>query len=900
MSQTEGRRNAAAVSARVRTAEPALVAPLSDAQRRLWYMAQLNPRSPYYNITLAIRLNFEVNVPALAKALKTLVGRHEILRTTYPILAGVPVQEISPQREWEMQHTSIPTAGAAECGKVAEQFARSVARRRIWLDTGPVFQAHLLSLADDDHTLVLLTHHIATDQWSINVLTRELEVLYDALVEGEEPKLPAPKQYRDFVAWEAARFRSREAALVKYWEAQLVDAPSLLPLPYDRTPPSKPTQRGREHRFHISDEEAVRFHDLCRRNGASLFMGMFAVWAALLYRCTGKEQMFIGTTTAFRESPQFNGTLGCFVNTLAIRMSVNPAATRASMIEQSRDRILDSLAHHNFSYERLVEHLRKRHPEHDGRLINAYLQFQSGSLSSARVAARRFRPNINVHNGRAKFELMLNISRREVGLECVIEYDSELFTPRRIRTLSQNFRLILQAYLTDPEVKVKDIKLEGDLPSSTPSPAAARASERLPDTPPFEEARTSETLTPLESRLAELWCRLLLLDGVSRADDFKLLGGHSLLTAQLAWHVRQELGRDVRLEDLIAASKFSDMASVISARPRYRRRKESRPQEFAHIGGIPCHLELGRWTEAELRRLIEENRKREGGAPERVFQTARAFHATPFQFESRRPLPLEGWLPVRLGAFDCITFIYNAFAFGMANSLEEFVRHLRAIRYHEANGERLNSHPTEGNIFDFAEEALLVNGVARGFLKDVTEEVAGGATLESLSATPRPRQRKFTMDTLTLWATPKLGDLPITARFLARSDFWRLDPPTRLVSGDIILMSRGVSEHGEMIHHLGIAQVESDNSFLLQSTRHFAYRCDADPHYRGEYTGIFYDEARRQEQIGVGITGHFAGEGLTFERDGLSYYGYLAGTRRTLRDYLENNFSGVLILRPSF
>jgi hypothetical protein len=315
---------------------------------------------------------------------------------------------------------------------------------------------------------------------------------------------------------------------------------------------------------------------------------------------------------------------------------------------------------------------------------------------------------------------------------------------------------------------------------------------------------------------------------------------------------------------------------------------------------VPCQIELGTWSIEKVDSLIASLNDGELSAGERVARTAFAFWGTPFQFESRRPLPLRGRLPVRLGAFDCATFVYTALALGLSRNFGEFIETLRALRYRDPESATIDSDPESGTIFDFVEESLVVNAVELGLLTDVTPEIANGTPLETLRTRLVAVRRDASRDPLELWATPKLGRAPIAMSLLPRTAFDRLGPKTALKSGDIVMMARGTGETGHVVDHVGIAHVDHTGSYLLQSTRHFAWSSDPRPSPPVRYTGIFYDEARRCEQIGVGIGGGFVGDDVSFTRDGMDYHGYEAGGRRLLIDYLDGaQFNRMLVLRPT-
>ena len=404
-----------------------------------------------------------------------------------------------------------------------------------------------------------------------------------------------------------------------------------------------------------------------------------------------------------------------------------------------------------------------------------------------------------------------------------------------------------------------------------------------------------------ELKLAVLWLDLLGRQPTQKNDDFFALGGHSLMTAQLAWRIRELFAADVRIADLQRSSQLAEMARLIELAPRYVKRSAvpAPANRLTMVGGLPCQLELGSWTLEQLEDLLAD--RAGASACDHLHRVASAFLGTPFQFESRRPLPLGNCLPIRLGTFDCFTFVLTTIALAASRDLDEFARVLAVLRYKELLAQGIDSDPETGTIFDFAEEALLANAVERGLLIDVTREIGAGVELEFVQTRLSPVRRTAAMDPLELWATPKLGRLAISATFIPRVAFGLFDDTAALRNGDIVLMSRGGSPGGQIIDHLGLVHIEDGRTHLLQSTRHYAHHpAPGPPPQNGEYTGIFYDEEKRCEQIGVGIGGSYLGDEFTLYQGDLPLFGYRRGERRLLSDYLQGAFKRALVLRPNF
>jgi hypothetical protein len=328
------------------------------------------------------------------------------------------------------------------------------------------------------------------------------------------------------------------------------------------------------------------------------------------------------------------------------------------------------------------------------------------------------------------------------------------------------------------------------------------------------------------------------------------------------------------------------------------------PPVIERFAGIECQLELGPyWSRERVEALLTSTRAQSANASEQLSRLAQAFQGTPFLFESKLPILPRGRMRVRLASFDCITFIYTMLAMCGARDFDDFVRRLYTLRYrNEAGDAGPDNDPDTGNIFDFACESLLEVGVRKGLLSLVTEAVAGQVPLKEFRVELKRFQRDAVFDEERRFVSPKLGTTVYGARFLPPEGFgdMRLD---EVRSGDLVLLTRGeTTKDGKpspvLIAHLVVAQKEEGQLYFIHATRNFSWRPDATPETPPSFTGIFYDEQRRKEQIGIGFGTQYAGDEHTTRLGPDTLYGYVRERRRTLRDYMGTSFVGALFLRP--
>ncbi|HEV7517839.1 MAG TPA: condensation domain-containing protein, partial [Thermoanaerobaculia bacterium] len=333
--------------------------PLSFAQERLWFLDRLQPGSAAYNLPTALRLRGRLDVPALARTLTEIVGRHEVLRTTFVEIDGRASQRIAPggsQAPAIVDLALLPgLPGEPEREAEALRLVGALARIPFNLEVGPLLRTWLLRLAEEDHLLVVSMHHIVTDGWSLGVLVGEVTTLYAAFAVGRPSPLAAlPLQYADYAQWQRRWLTGdRLANHLAYWRQRLAGAPAL-ELPPDRPRPAAPSGRGGRCRSHIGVPTTEAIGALAREHRASLFIVLLAAWDALLYRYTGQADLLVGTSIANRNRSEVEELIGFFVNALVLRTGVPRGASFLALVERVREAAVGAYAHQDLPFERLV------------------------------------------------------------------------------------------------------------------------------------------------------------------------------------------------------------------------------------------------------------------------------------------------------------------------------------------------------------------------------------------------------------------------------------------------------------------------------------------------------------------------------------------------------------------
>ncbi|MFC9307583.1 amino acid adenylation domain-containing protein, partial [Streptomyces sp. NPDC057011] len=436
--------------------------PLSFAQRRLWFLHQLEGPSATYNLAAALRLTGPVDPEALRAALHDVVARHEALRTVFAEDAVGAHQVVLDPEAARPELVVAATTEAELPGRLAE-----AARHGFDLRREVPLRLWLFKTGEQDHALLILLHHIAGDGWSTPLLARDLTVAYAARTAGETPAWsPLPVQYADYTLWQAGLLGSEDdpdslaATQLAHWTETLAGLPEELALPVDRPRPATATYRGAQVPVHVPARLHAALAAFAREQQASVFMVVQAALALLLRRLGAGDDIPIGTPIAGRTDDAVEDLVGFFVNTLVLRTDVSGDPTFAELVARVRETDLAAYAHQDVPFERLVEILNParsmaRHP-----LFQTMLAFNNNDQQGARSAVTRLSDltvtGLPVDSGVAKFDLALNLAESfdeegtPAGLGGVLEYATDLFDRATVESVVSRFLRLLDTVITDP------------------------------------------------------------------------------------------------------------------------------------------------------------------------------------------------------------------------------------------------------------------------------------------------------------------------------------------------------------------------------------------------------------------------------------------------------------------
>jgi len=442
------------------TAEGAYVFPASFAQRRLWFIEQLEDSAGAYNVCLALRFRGELDCPRMAEALSYLENRHEVLRTTFAMEQGALTQVVRPPMPFPLRLEKLDSTGEGH-DRALSRWLQSEVVAPFDLSTGPLIRASILETGRHEHVLVITLHHSIVDAWSIPIMVRDLAAAYAGIREGRVPTLEAlPIQYADYAVWQVDGLtgESLERKLA-YWKRQLADPLPVLELPTDHPRPPAQTYNGARVSVDIGPEVTAAIGRLARESNATLFMALLATFQVFLHRHSGQTDLVTGTPITGRNQPETAGLIGFFLNTLAIRSDLSGNPAFREMLTRVRQTVLDAYAEQDLPFEKLVEALQaprdwSRHPLFQAVFV---LHEPEGVLPEF--------PGVTVERlpmprgSTSKFDLLLSVSQTGTALRAEFEYNTDLFDRETAELMAARYAVLLGSIAANPDASIGALPL---------------------------------------------------------------------------------------------------------------------------------------------------------------------------------------------------------------------------------------------------------------------------------------------------------------------------------------------------------------------------------------------------------------------------------------------------------
>ncbi|HSF42931.1 MAG TPA: amino acid adenylation domain-containing protein, partial [Thermoanaerobaculia bacterium] len=456
--------------------------PLSFAQERLWFLDQLDPGTPTYNMPLALQLGGRLEMEVLRRSLQRLTERHEVLRTRFVTVEGRPVQVIGEVTELALPLVDLASLEEAAREAEAHRLLREERVRPFDLSRGPLLRTGLLRLTSERHAVWLTMHHIVSDGWSFGVMVRELGELYRAQVRAEAAALPEiAVQYADFAVWQRAWLQGEELERqLGYWRKRLEGAPPLQDLPLDRPRPLVQSFKGSHVPFRVSRDLTRSLVALSRSRGATLFMVILTGLQALLSRLTGQEDLTVGTAVANRNRREIEGLIGFFVNALVLRADLSADPTFTEALVQVRETALGAYAHQDLPFEKLVEELAPQRSLAHTPLFQVMLNLQNVPVGTLELPGLTLEP-IHVETAEsAKFDISLSLEETAEGLVGQWRYNSELFDSSTLARVSRSLEILLAEAAARPESRISELRVLSEAERHQHAVAWNDTAEELP------------------------------------------------------------------------------------------------------------------------------------------------------------------------------------------------------------------------------------------------------------------------------------------------------------------------------------------------------------------------------------------------------------------------------------
>jgi len=484
--------------------------PLSAGQRAMWFMFQLAPDSPAYNVGFAVRVVSALDPEAARAVFGELASRHPCLRTTFRMFEDEPRQVVHPSLEPGWGITNAAAWSEEELvRRVHEEYARPID-----LENGPVLRIHLFRRSETEHVLLVTIHHIACDAWSLGILLREFRELYQARITGAKPQSPAPRHtYADYVQRQAAMLSGPEGARsLGFWRERLAGPLPVLDLPTDKARPPVLRYRGASHRFSIGEELYRGLEKLARAEDTTLYVTLLAAFQTLLMHYSGQEDIPTGSPMAGRNQAEDETVVGYFINPVVLRGNLSGNPSFRDLLHRTRQVTLDALSNQDYPFPLLVRQL---HPARDPsrspifqvlfnllkrRALGPLADFLYGSSSDTPIpfGALELKP-FHLDQEEGQFDLTLEMVDTDRSLTGVLKYSTDLFEPTTVARMVERFETILRGVARDPGQSLGDL-LEMDRPARKAA-AAAEKKRTLAVSATF-------TAGPLEKPLA-FWMREL-------------------------------------------------------------------------------------------------------------------------------------------------------------------------------------------------------------------------------------------------------------------------------------------------------------------------------------------------------------------------------------------------------
>ena len=435
--------------------------PLSFAQRAFWFLDQLQPDTPVCNLLRALKITGELDIPALREAFRTLLRRHDVLRTGFvSSLEGELFQWVLEDLDIDLTIRDLSTLATSERNIETATIASEEARKTFNLEHPPLMRVTLLRLGPGEHMLILVMHHIIADGWSMSILFKELAQSYERLAAGQKPEMaPLPLQYVDFALWQQEHLTDDFLqGDLEYWQNNLRGCADLLQLPSDRPRPAVQSHLGSIESFTINETQTHRIKQMCARESVTVYMVLLAAFQILIARYTGTDDIPVGTPVAVRNDPDLSGLIGCFINTFVIRGDLSGNPTFQELLQRTRPLMLGALAHQELPFEQLLAKLKCERNRSYSPLCQVIFILHNEPKQALQLSGLLIE-EVECDSGLAKFDLTLEVVEQDKELYCQLEFSADLFERSTIERMINHLKNLISAAIEDPATPISRLNM---------------------------------------------------------------------------------------------------------------------------------------------------------------------------------------------------------------------------------------------------------------------------------------------------------------------------------------------------------------------------------------------------------------------------------------------------------
>lgn len=438
---------------------------LSYSQQGIWLLDRINDGSNQYNITSAFQLKGTLDYEALKNTFLAIIQRHESLRSTFDVSTdGHPIQNVQSIDSFEVDIEVLDPALGSIDDQVVQKFWNE-SNRVFDLKKDLLIRVHLLRQEEKLHFLIINTHHIASDGWSMGLLVNEFSALYNSFVKNEPNPLPElPIQYSDYANWQRQWLNGNVMdSFINYWKHQLTDLPLVHNLPLDKPRPRVQRFKGSSYTSFIDQDKLNSLRKYCQNEQASLFMGVHAVFSALLARYSNEKDIVVGSPIANREKIELANLVGVFMNLIVLRSDLSENPSFIQLLRQSKKVLDEAYEFQQMPFDRLVDELKVQRSLSHSPLFQVLLTFHNEVDKQVLILDNlTLEPYTKAEVQNAKYDLSLDVYENQKGLRLVWEYNTDLFEELTINNLAFHFNSLLASMLTLPEENVFSLDLIGD------------------------------------------------------------------------------------------------------------------------------------------------------------------------------------------------------------------------------------------------------------------------------------------------------------------------------------------------------------------------------------------------------------------------------------------------------